>query len=216
VVHDEPDDDFMRGEAFQKGISKLKACGLAYDLLLFPRHLPVAADLVKTFPEQTFVLDHIAKPDIAGGILSPWREDLQTLAAFPNVACKLSGMVTEAGWHRWSAPDFHRCLDTVLEAFGPERVMIGSDWPVCMLSGDYSATLHIVTSYLRQFPADIQDAILGGNCVRIYRPPAREAFPSTHKQQRNGSSHEQRRKDEGGAPVRRQRHSDRIPAASGP
>lgn len=168
VVHDEPDDRFMLREDFRRGISKLHACSLAYDLLLFPRHLPIALELVKEFPEQTFVLDHIAKPDIVSGTRSPWQEDLQALADHPHVSCKLSGMVTEAGWKAWKPENFHPYLDVVLEAFGPERVMIGSDWPVCTLSGTYADTMNIVTEYVNKFYPQKRDVLLGGNAARIY------------------------------------------------
>ena len=168
VVHDEPDDEFMLGPDFRRGIASLAEFGLTYDLLLFPKHLPVAVKLVEEFPGQPFVLDHIAKPGIAEGRISPWRENLQLLAEFPHVCCKLSGMVTEAKWHHWQERDFHPYLEIVIAAFGPERVMIGSDWPVCTLSGDYLSTLHIVTDYVRRFSPEVQAAILGANCARFY------------------------------------------------
>lgn len=168
VVHDEPDDEFMLRPDFRRGIACLAEFGLTYDLLLFPKHLPVAVKLVEEFPGQPFVLDHIAKPVIAEGRIAPWRENLQTLAEFPNVSCKLSGMVTEAKWHHWQERDFHPYLEIVIDAFGPERVMIGSDWPVCTLSGDYPSTLHIVTAYVRRFSPAVQAAMLGANCARFY------------------------------------------------
>jgi len=169
VVHDEPDDDFMLAPAFRRGIAALREFGLVYDLLLFPRHLPVAARLVAEFPDQPFVLDHIAKPPIREGGMSPWREDLRALAAFSNVTCKLSGMVTEAAWKQWRPETFRPYLDAVVDAFGPDRLMIGSDWPVCTLSGDYASTMAVVTDYARQLPAGARDAILGGTCARVYR-----------------------------------------------
>ena len=144
VVHDEPDDHFMLRPDFRRGIAQLLDFNLTYDLLLFPKHLKVAAQLVKEFPQQPFVLDHIAKPKIAERLLSPWKEDLHQLATFPNVFCKLSGMVTETNWKQWQPADFHPYLDVVLEAFGPTRLMIGSDWPVCTLSGDYESVMNIV------------------------------------------------------------------------
>ena len=171
VVHDEPDDDFMLLPEFRRGIAQLGAFNLTYDLLLFPRHLPVAAKLVAEFPEQPFVLDHIAKPAICQGRISPWREDLQALAAFKNVYCKLSGMVTEAAWKQWRPDDFYPYLDTIVAAFGTDRVMIGSDWPVCTLSGSYAAVMEIVIDYVRQFSAEVRDGILGGNCARFYGIP---------------------------------------------
>jgi L-fucono-1,5-lactonase len=169
VVHDEPDDLFMLLPEFRRGIARLRDFDLAYDLLLFPRHLPVAIKLVAEFPGQSFILDHIAKPAIRDRQLSPWKHDLQELARFPCVSCKLSGMVTEAKWGGWQPDDFRRYLDAVLEAFGPDRVMIGSDWPVCLLSSDYGTTMRIVQQFVSQFSAEVQEGILGGNCARVYR-----------------------------------------------
>jgi L-fuconolactonase len=169
VVHDEPDDGFMLLPEFRRGLAQLREFGLTYDLLLFPKHLPVAARLVAEFPDQPFVLDHIAKPGIREGQVSPWREDLDRLAEFPNVFCKLSGLVTEAKWKQWEPEDFHRYLDIVIETFGTERVMIGSDWPVCTLSGDYASTMRIVIDYAQQFSARVRDDILGGNGTRFYQ-----------------------------------------------
>jgi len=168
VVHDEPDDLFMLRPEFQRGVAHLGEFDLAFDLLLYPRHLPVAAKFVEDFPCQPFVLDHIGKPAIRDGLIQPWEEDINRLARFPNVFCKLSGMVTEAEWTKWQPDDFARYLDIVMAAFGTERVMIGSDWPVCTLSADYSATMNLVLDYVRQFPEKIQDQILGGNCARFY------------------------------------------------
>lgn len=168
VLHDEQDDHFMLLPEFRRGIAQLRDFGLTYDLLLFPKHLRVAAELVAEFPAQQFVLDHIAKPAIRDNQVSAWREDLMQLAQFPNVLCKLSGMVTEAKWKQWRPEDFHRYLDIVIEAFGTDRVMTGSDWPVCTLSGDYVSTMNIVIDYARQFPAEVRESILGGNCARFY------------------------------------------------
>ncbi len=168
VVHDEADDCFMLGVEFRRGIAQLRSYDLTYDLLLFPRHLPVALKLVEEFPDQPFVLDHIAKPAIAEKRISPWREDLRELAKFRQVYCKLSGMLTEAQWRQWQASDFERYLDIVMEAFGPERVMIGSDWPVCTLSGDYGAAMQIVIDYVQRFPLTVRTGILGENCAKFY------------------------------------------------
>ena len=169
VVHDEPDDHFMLLPEFRRGLAQLGEFDLTYDLLLFPKHLPVAVKLVTEFPDQLFVLDHIAKPGIRECQVSPWKEDLKRLAEFPNVFCKLSGMVTEAKWKQWQPEDFRRYLDLVIESFGTDRVMIGSDWPVCTLSGDYASTMRIVIDYAQQFSAKVRDDILGDNCARFYR-----------------------------------------------
>ena len=171
VVHDEPDDNFLRLPEFRRGIAQLLDFNLTYDLLLFPKHLQVASELVKEFPQQPFVLDHLAKPKIAEQLFSPWKEDLHQLATFPNVFCKLSGMVTETNWKQWRPVDFHPYLDVVFEAFGPTRLMIGSDWPVCTLSAEYAPMMKIVMDYL---PKELQNAILGDNCARFYQIPAEE------------------------------------------
>jgi L-fuconolactonase len=168
VIQDEPDDDFMLRPQFRRGIARLHEFGLTYDLLLFPKHLPAAAKLVEGFPEQAFVLDHLAKPKIAEGLLSPWREQIKVLGQFPNVYCKLSGMATEAKWKQWQPGDFHPYLGVVFDAFGPDRLMIGSDWPVCTLSAKYNSTMQIVIDYLRQFHDEVQTGILGENCARFY------------------------------------------------
>jgi L-fuconolactonase len=171
VVQDELDDAFMLRADFRRGIAQLAAFGLTYDLLIYPKHLAVASALVREFPEQPFVLDHIAKPRIEAGEISPWKEDLRELAKSPNVYCKLSGMVTEAAWTRWKPTDFEPYLDAVFAAFGPQRLMIGSDWPVCTLAAGYGETMRLVIDYVQQFSADVQQAVLGGNCARFYGTP---------------------------------------------
>jgi L-fuconolactonase len=168
IVQDEPDDGFMLHGDFRRGIGQLAAFGLTYDLLVYPRQLPAAVRLVEEFPGQPFVLDHIAKPPIAERGLEPWESDLRRLAKLPNICCKLSGMVTEARWKEWQSGDFQRYLDVVFEAFGAERLMIGSDWPVCTLSADYASAMGIVLDYVRQVPPVAQVGILGENCARFY------------------------------------------------
>ncbi len=168
VLQAEPDDEFMLRPEFRRGIARLAEYGLTYDLLLYPRHLPVAVKLVRDFPEQRFVLDHIAKPGIADGLIDPWQRDIRELARFDNVFCKLSGMVTEARWKQWEPQDFDPYLDVVCKAFGGGRLMIGSDWPVCTLSGSYEETMGIVADYVRRSMPGEADDILGANCVRCY------------------------------------------------
>lgn len=168
VVHDEPDDRFMLREDFLRGLSLLREFDLTYDLLLFPKHLPIAVEVVKQFPDQKFVLDHIAKPFIRDHVLSPWDEDIRALAQFENVYCKVSGMVTEAVWKQWQIADFRPYLDVVFDCFGPDRLMFGSDWPVCTLSATYEEVVHIVQDYLQQFPTEIQERVLGQNAVTFY------------------------------------------------
>lgn len=169
VVHDESDPEFMLRPAFQNGLSRLEAYGLTFDLLLFPIHLPVAVKIVQTFPQQRFVLDHIGKPPVAQQLLEPWKIHLQELAQYENVYCKLSGLVTEADWRSWQPYDLHPYLDTVMQAFGARRLMIGSDWPVCTLAGSYETVMNVVIEYTKACSAEEQDAILGGNCQKFYK-----------------------------------------------
>jgi L-fuconolactonase len=168
VVQDEPDDRFMLWPEFMRGIAALAQFRLTYDLLVYPRQLPAAVELVGRFPQQRFVLDHIAKPEIRGGRLSPWRDGIKALAALPNVSCKLSGMVTEADWRAWKPSDLTAYLDVVLDRFGPQRLMIGSDWPVCTLAARYSEVVAVVTEYISFLSSGERDAIWGGNAARFY------------------------------------------------
>ncbi|MGA7243896.1 MAG: amidohydrolase family protein [Terracidiphilus sp.] len=168
ILQDEPNDEFMLRPVFHVGIARLAEYGLTYDLLLHPRHLPVAVKLVRQFPKQRFVLDHIAKPGIADGLMNPWDRDIRELAKFDNVFCKLSGMVTEAHWKQWKPEDFRPYLDVVCEAFGEGRIMIGSDWPVCTLSASYAETVGIATDYVKRAIPDETDNILGVNCAGFY------------------------------------------------
>jgi L-fuconolactonase len=169
IIHDEPDDRFMLRDDFRHGIGCLAKHGLTYDLLLFPKHLKNAVMLVAEFPDQPFVIDHISKPLIRQGILEPWETDLRLLAKYPNVNCKLSGMVTEAVWNNWDQKTFKPYLDVVFEAFGPDRLMIGSDWPVCLLGGPYSKVIAIVKKYIEKLDTATQNKILGENCCQFYK-----------------------------------------------
>ena len=168
VVQDEPDDEFMLRPEFLRGLEKLKSHKLAYDLLLYPKHLPVAVKLARRFPEQKFVLDHIAKPAIRTGTLSPWDNDIRELARSGNVWCKVSGMVTEAQWTGWKQADFRPYLDVVFDAFGEDRLMFGSDWPVCLAAGSYEQVFGIVSRYLQWFPESARRKVLGENAARFY------------------------------------------------
>jgi L-fuconolactonase len=168
VVQDEADDRFMLRQDFQRGIGKLRAFGLTYDILIFPRQLPAALELVRAFPEQRFVVDHLAKPLIRDGILSPWREQMHQVGALPNVMCKLSGLVTEADWINWHPDHFRPYLDVVFEAFGPNRLLYGSDWPVALLAGSYERVYGLVRDYVAQCDGDAASKIFGLNAVRFY------------------------------------------------
>ena len=172
VVQDEADPRFLLGEAFVRGVRTLHQFGLAYDLLLYPQQLPAAVALAGLLPEQLFVLDHLAKPQIkqwlkTGGIDS-WRRDIESLARQKNVCCKVSGMVTEAAWRQWQPADFIPYLDVVLAAFGPDRLMFGSDWPVCLLAGDYPEVVGIAKDFFSRLSAAEQALIWGGTATRFY------------------------------------------------
>lgn len=169
VIHDEPDDDFMLRKDFLNGIECLKSYGLTYDVLIFPRHLPNAIQLVSRFPDQVFILDHIAKPLIKNQILEPWKENIEIISRYKNVYCKLSGMVTEANVRNWKPNDFKPYFDTVFSAFGTDRLMIGSDWPVCLLAGKYSQVMQLVLDYIKSFSMDERNKILGENAIRAYK-----------------------------------------------
>jgi L-fuconolactonase len=129
----------------------------------------VAAEFVRRFPEQRFVLDHLAKPEIRSGAMNAWKKGIAELATYPNVFCKLSGLVTEADWNRWKPADMRPYLDVVFERFGANRLMIGSDWPVCTVAGSYSHVIGLVKEYLRGHSEQEREAVLGGNAKRFWR-----------------------------------------------
>ena len=168
VVQSEPDSQFMLRPEFLRGIGQLGQFNLAYDLLLFPKQLPAGIKVAQQFPGQRFVLDHIAKPLIRAGMLLPWRDDIQELAKHQNVFCKISGVVTEAKHQGWHKEDFRPYLDIVLQAFGEDRVMFGSDWPVCLLAGSYEQVHDLAADYFSQFSTNAQEKFFGGNAARFY------------------------------------------------
>jgi L-fuconolactonase len=177
VVQDEPDDAFLLRPAFVRGIAALEDLGLAYDLLIRPRQLAAAAELVARLPRQRFVLDHLAKPDIAHGGLAAWEPGLRRLADRPNVLAKLSGLVTEADWSRWTPDTLRPYLDVAWDAFGPERLMAGSDWPVCTVAGSYERVVGTVAAYLSSRPAREREAVLGDNAARFWNLRTEEPAP---------------------------------------
>ena len=167
-VQGEPDDRFLLRPAFLRGIRVLVERGLPYDLLIYPKHLPVAAEFVARFPSGTFVLDHLAKPPIRARAIDEWARDLRRLAQLPNVWCKMSGLVTEADWSRWTFADLEPYLDVAFDCFGPQRLIAGSDWPVCTVAADYSRTMTVWRDYLARRPAAAADAVLGGNARAVW------------------------------------------------
>ncbi|QZE14583.1 amidohydrolase family protein [Halosquirtibacter laminarini] len=168
VVQDELDDEFLLGEKFMRGISLLAKYGFTYDILILAKHLKVANEFVTHFPTCPFVIDHIAKPDIKSQNIKEWRDDIFEISKHENVLCKLSGMVTEADWKDWTDVQILPYVDTILEAFGWERVMIGSDWPVCTLAGSYQKVMNVVMNRIESLPEEQQEAILGGNAMNFY------------------------------------------------
>lgn len=168
VLQGETDRALMLKPEFKNGISKLAKYGYTYDILIFTDQLKYAAELVAAFPDQKFVLDHIAKPLIKDGDIDDWAKDISALARYENVWCKLSGMVTEADWKNWETSHFTPYLDVVAGAFGTTRLMYGSDWPVCQVAANYSEVKGIVDEYAQQFSEDEQKLIFGGNAVSFY------------------------------------------------
>jgi L-fuconolactonase len=177
IAQSEPDPRFLLGSEFGRGIALLEEFDLAYDILIYPRHLPAAVELVGRFPRVRFVLDHLAKPEIRTGELGCWERDLRRLAAHPNVLAKLSGLVTEADWAGWTPAELRPCLDAAFACFGPDRLVAGSDWPVCTLAADYARTMGVVLEYLSTRPATEQEAVLGGNAARFWRLDERGCAP---------------------------------------
>ncbi len=161
IVQAEPD-GFLSRPAFERGIAELTARDLPYDVLVYARQIAAADDLVTRHPHQRFLLDHLGKPDIRGGEYEAWRRDFDELAARPNVWCKLSGLVTEADWRGWTPGQLRPYLDHALEAFGPTRLMVGSDWPVCTLAASYGEAMALVVDALAEYSTDEQAQVLSG------------------------------------------------------
>jgi L-fucono-1,5-lactonase len=174
IVQSELDDRFLLKPAFCRGISLLDDLDLAYDILIYPKHLAAAAELASRFKRQRFVLDHLAKPAIRSGEIREWEKGLRALAEFPHVFCKLSGLVTEADWRGWTPDQLRPYLDVAFDCFGAHRLMVGSDWPVSTLAADYGRTMAVVGDYLRGRPDADREAVLGGNAQRFWRLTAGE------------------------------------------
>jgi len=168
VVQGEPDDNFILREDFNRGIRELLRFPLAYDILIHERHLPQTIRFVDRHPKQVFVLDHLAKPQIKAGRLEPWSRNIQELARRPNVYCKISGLVTEADYTTWTEGQLRPYFDTVVEAFGPKRLMFGSDWPVCLVASGYRRWHKLVVGCLHEFSSAEQERVLGGTAMEAY------------------------------------------------
>jgi L-fuconolactonase len=168
VIQGESDPLFFDRKSFKNGISALEPHGFTYDILINNKQLSAANLFVKEFPNQKFVLDHIAKPNIQSNIMEPWAKQIRELAKNENVMCKLSGIVTENDWHLWNESDFKPFLDVVFDAFGTERLMFGSDWPVCILAAAYGQVLEIIENYIKVLSMDEQRQIWSENAINFY------------------------------------------------
>jgi L-fuconolactonase len=167
IVQSEPD-DFLASPDFRRGIGTIEQFGLAYDILVYARQLPRAIDFAGAFPASRFVLDHLGKPEIRSGGFDSWRRGLDRLAARPNVVAKLSGLVTEAHWGTWTPAALGPYVDAALDAFGADRLMIGSDWPVCTVAGTYRDVMDVVITALDGRTAAEREAVLGGTARRFW------------------------------------------------
>jgi L-fuconolactonase len=169
VIQGEKDEHYILREDFNSGIRTMLGSGLVYEILIYERHLEDAIYFVDEHPEQVFVLDHMAKPLIAGGVMEPWASRMQELGQRENVWCKVSGLVTEAKWDAWSPETLKPYLDVAVEAFGPTRLMAGSDWPVCLVASGYAQWWGLLREYFAGFSEAEQAAVFGGTAVEVYR-----------------------------------------------
>ena len=169
ILQGERDRALMLKPAFKRGIGSLRKFGYTFDILIFPDQLGYTREFVASFPDQPFIIDHIAKPYIKDRFITEeWKDAIRAVAAYPNVSCKISGMVTEADWKNWKPEHFRPYLDAVVDSFGPERIVFGSDWPVCLVAAEYAQVIGIVEDYFAGFSADEQAAFFGGNATRFY------------------------------------------------
>ena len=168
VVQSEADDGFMLRPEFCRGIERLQEYGFTYDILIYSRQLPAAVELVSRFPQQSFVVDHIAKPSIRTNEFEPWASQMLALGKNANVYCKVSGIITEADWKNWNSEAIAPYLDVVFEAFGIDRLMFGSDWPVCLLAGSYEQVVRLIESYVGKLSLMQKEGVWGMNATRFY------------------------------------------------
>lgn len=168
IAQSETDDHFLARDEFVQGIAQLRRFAFTYDILIYPRQLPAAIELVSRVPEQLFVINHLAKPEIKARKTEPWAQHIRQLSQNKNVFCKLSGLVTEADLRKWQQFDFRPYLDVALEAFGPERLLFGSDWPVCLLAASYEQVVRILSNDLRGMSDSDKNKVFGSNAIRFY------------------------------------------------
>ena len=160
--------DFLSAQAIKNGVAKLAEYNFTFDILVFPQQLPAAIELVKACPNQKFVLDHLAKPYIKSGEINQWKKDITELSKNENVYCKISGMVTEADWQNWKLADFIPYIEVAFQTFGANRLMYGSDWPVCLLAAEYQEVKNILSSYINTLSLTEQNQFWGNNAVDFY------------------------------------------------
>jgi L-fuconolactonase len=168
VIQAEKDENYILRADFNAGIEAMQGSGLVYDILIYERQLAQTIDFVDEYPNQVFVLDHVAKPLIGQGVMEPWSENLHELALRRNVWCKVSGMVTEADWATWTPEALRPYLDTVVDAFGADRLMAGSDWPVCLVATEYARWFEVLREYFADFSEGEKEGIFGGTAVDVY------------------------------------------------
>ena len=168
VVQGEADHNFLLRPNFSRGISLLEKHNFTYDILVFPHQLGSVLEFVKKFPHQKFVIDHIAKPYIKDGYFEGWATMVTAIGKHENVSCKMSGMVTEADFNTWTPEQIHPYMDTALEAFGSKRILFGSDWPVCLVAGNYSKIKKLTTDFISQLSQIEQNSIMGNNAIEFY------------------------------------------------
>ncbi len=168
ILQGEKQRDLMLQPDFLNGIKALQEFKYTYDILIYPDQLGFIKEFVAQFPEQKFVIDHLAKPYIKDRKIQKWKEEIEDVAEFKNVFCKISGYVTEADWNNWKKEDFIPYFDVVVNAFGIDRIMFGSDWPVCLLGGSYGDILNVASTYFSSFTKDEKDKIFGDNAIKFY------------------------------------------------
>ena len=168
IVQSEPDDNFILRPEFHNGLGLLTKYGYTYDILIFPKQLPAAIQLVEKHPEQIFILDHIAKPLIKNRQMEPWASGIRKLGSYHNLYCKISGIITEADHNSWTKEDIFPYLDIIFNAFGTDRLMFGSDWPVCLLAGSYKQVIILIEDYVTSFSKEDKQNLFGGNAIKAY------------------------------------------------
>jgi L-fucono-1,5-lactonase len=167
-VQSEPDPEWLLRPDVRRGLTAVAEAGLVYDLVVLPHQLLACAKSAESLPQLTFALDHLGKPPIASGTLEPWATHVHALAALPNTVCKLSGLVTEADLASWTVDDLRPYADTVLDAFGPDRLMFGSDWPVCSLAATYGEVMSAARELTAGLSISERDDVFGGTAIRTY------------------------------------------------